>query len=237
MAADGAAGRAGRVEKHAIERGARVEPAPVGFDQIGLEAEPREVPAHQFQALGGAVQRRDKGARGNQLQGLAARGRAKIEDSLAPGCGQQPGRQGRGGVLYPPGAGGKARQLLDPAAGPPPEPAGWKNIGIEPLRPGAGLHRIPQGEVERRLGEVGAGDGPGGLGAVGLGADIAEPARHVDPRCVEVRQQVRAVARHAPEHRIDKPPKPAPGHLCRKAHRSVDRGMWGCLQDQHLGDA
>ncbi len=112
-----------------------------------------------------AVDGGDHGAGGRELRRLAAGRRAQIDDALPGDIAEEPRRDGRGGVLHPPGAFGIARQAGDRTAGDAPQRAGRQDLRLEQIGPAllVAAHR----EVERRLLEMRRGNGVAGLLAIG----------------------------------------------------------------------
>ena len=165
MAPQRAGARAGRVEQDGVELLRRRPFAGVGGHQFGGEAGAREVLAQPHHAARRDVDGRHLGAGGAELQRLAAGRGAEIGDALAGDVAQQADGQGGGGVLHPPRAFGEARQLGDGAAGRAADRAGRQQLAVEPARPerGVGARR----EVERRLDQMGGGDGARRLLAIG----------------------------------------------------------------------
>ena len=99
--------------------------------------------------------------------GLAAGRGAEIGDALAAHVAEQPHGQGGGGVLHPPGALGKARQLGDVAAARSARsvPVGQRSASSW-LGPEIGI--AADGEVERRLVQVRRRDGARRILAIGV---------------------------------------------------------------------
>ena len=93
-------------------------------------------------------------------------------------------------------------------------------------------------QVERRLLAVGDGDVARHLRAVILHPPRHQPLGRVEQRGVDAGQLLRAVTGDAAQHRVDQRGKMlgAPVGLS-QAHRHVDRGVVGSLQQQNLGGA
>src|SRR5690606_20397718 len=91
--------------------------ARVGSDDTGGEAEPGKVLFQAREPGFRAVKRRHIGAMRGEPEGLAAGRRAKIEHLAARDIAEKPGRQGGGGILYPPGTLRETGQGFDAAAG------------------------------------------------------------------------------------------------------------------------
>ena len=179
MAPDGAGGRAGGIQQHRLGEGLRPPARASASHDRGGEAEAIQICLQPPQALGRAVDGGDGDARRGQLGRLAAGRGAEIDDMVRACRGAC--RQGRGGVLHPPAAFGEAGQGLDGAGGiPQAQAAGRQDLRPQLLGPafGIGLDR----EIQRRLHQMGGGDGPRRRLAIGDGPALRQPRRDILPR-------------------------------------------------------
>ncbi len=236
MAADGAGRAARRIHQHGVER-AGLPVLGGGGDGGRRQAEPVEVLAQPAEPGRGAVDRGDRRARRRQLGGLAARRRAEVGGGAAGEVAEQPRRQRRGGILDPPGAFPIAGHGGDRAMGGKPHRAGRQDDAAELRRPA--LRIGLDGEVERRFQAVGPGDGMGGLGAIGPGPARQQPFRGVEIERLEPGEHRGALAAGDPaQHRIDEAGIAVVAAIgLDQAHRQVDRGVVGHVEEQDLGGA
>jgi len=225
MAADGAGGAARGIEQHRVGRFLRDPARDIGGDGFGAQAKPGQIGVKSGEATGGAVHRHHPGAGRGQLGGLAARGRRQIEDPPAgkrtqQGCGQR-----RRGILNPPGAFAETGQLRDgPARGAAQRAAGGQDPGVQPLRPPAGFGGQLQRKVERRLAQMGLGDGAGALGAIGGLPRLPQPVGGVQAGGILPGQHRRPVAAQPAHHRVD---QRFVGCRDRRGRGQRDRGIHG----------
>ncbi len=182
-----------------------------------------------------AVDCGDDGARRGELRRLAAGGGAEIDQALAGDLAEQMGGNRRGGVLHPPGTLGIARQGSDRAARGAAQRAGRQDLRLEQLGPALGI--AAHGEVERRLLEMGGGDGAGARLAIGARPGLPEPVRRVEPRRVLHLGEGGALgaqpAQHGVEQALMREEAARLGEVDSGRHRGVGRGA----QEQQLRDA
>src|SRR6185437_3219594 len=133
---------------------------------LDAEGEPREVRVEAVEAARRAVDRGDARAGGGELRRLASGRGAEIDDALAGDVAEERRRHRRGGVLHPPRAGTVARQAHDRAATGAAQRAGRQQDGFELVAPHFRI--AANGEVERRLLEMGERDPARALLAIGL---------------------------------------------------------------------
>ena len=234
MPAEGAGGRAGRVQQDGVE-GPRILPnGRIGGDDLGGEVHPLQVLGHALEAGGRAVQGHDVRAGGGQLQRLAAGRGAEVQHLVAGLDAQQAGGDGGGGVLHPPGPvleGGPGGDvaLAAHAQGPAVE-----DLGLEGLsqggRVGRGLQRQVGGGLERDLG--------GDLAGRGL-AERGHPAR-IEPRRGQQGRIIGrlAIAQQAAQHGVDQALERAAGLVgAGQFHRGGHGGEGRHLQIEGLGRA
>ena len=187
VAADGAGGRAGGIEQDGVEvllRAGRSRRRP-------RRARPRDRAARNCrehaQPRLGAVDRGDRGAGKGELRRLAAGRRAKIGHALALHVAEEACGQGGRSVLHPPPALVETGQLLDAALGQEPHASRRQHAAREPLGPQLGI--ALDGEIERRLDEMGGGDALRARLAPIADPPRPEPVRRVDPRRIEARRR------------------------------------------------
>ena len=176
-------------------------------------------------------------AGGSELRGLAPRRGTDLQYLLARDRAKQTGRQRCRRILHPPLTRLVTSQPRHLAGAPQPECAAGQTLGGEcgAERFGSVLRIGARREVERRLLEVGFGDGPAARVAVSLGPALPEPVRRVEAGRVELCD--RAVFAGGPtQHCVDKSPVGRkPRSFCERdgaRHRRVRRR----LQEGELGD-
>ena len=84
MAADGARGRAGRVEQHHVEGAPRRPARRVGLHDLGRELQARQVLAQAIEPRGRHIDRRDVGPGRGERRRLAAGRGAQVGDRCGP---------------------------------------------------------------------------------------------------------------------------------------------------------
>ena len=151
----------------------------VGLHDVGGEAQAIEIRLQPQQPLGRPVDGGDGDARRGELGRLAAGRRAEV-DRLRR-LAEQLDRQSCRGILDPPAALGEAGQGLDgPAQVAETQAAGRQDFRLQPRRPAFRI--VLDREIQRRLHQMGGGDGAGRRLAIGGGPALREPRRGVLPR-------------------------------------------------------
>ena len=134
-----------------------------------------------------------------QLHGLAARRGAKIDHAFARDIAQQRDRQGRGRVLHPPVAFGKAGQVFDAAFHPPPGATS---------RTGLGSRDAPRRRFSARCRAAlrwpcACGDRARDVLAILRAPARPQPVGRVEPRRVQAGTHAFAFARDPAQHGVD----------------------------------
>ena len=158
MAAEGAGGRAGRVEQHRVERLGGLPVERVGGDQFGGKLRARQIVGESAKTTFLVIERGDGVARRGELHGLAAGRRAQVEDV----AGVTRDRGARGARRRDPGPTSRrspkpASSATDPALARRTMARGERNAA---MRFGIGLRGLVGGEAEverRALGDGAAG--------------------------------------------------------------------------------
>ena len=197
---------AGRIEQHHVGWRRRAPFQSIGFDDLGFEAEPREVLPETGEARGGAVEGDDSSAGRCELRSLSAGGGADLQHALARDSAEQGGRQRCGRILHPPLTRLVARKARHLPGAAQPERASGQTLCTErgTQRLAAVLRVGDRREVEWRLAHMGLGDGPAGCLAVGFRPAIPEPVRGIEAGRVEL-GDCAVLAAGAAQHRVDQP--------------------------------
>jgi hypothetical protein len=116
----------------------------------------------------------------------------------------------------------------------PPGAAQRSITRLEPARPDFGL--LLDRKVERRLEQMGKGDAPGALLAIGFRPALPEPVRAIEAGGILRLEQPRAIAGGPAEHGIREPAREALA-AARQRHRLGDRGVRRRAQKQELDRA
>ena len=115
MAPDRARCRAGRIDEDRVEELSRLPRSDIGDDRLGGELQALEIGFEARHALRRLIDGDDPGPGRGKLRGLASRRGAEIGDVEAANIAENFCGQRGGGILHPPGALGKTREILDPA--------------------------------------------------------------------------------------------------------------------------
>ncbi|EEF26733.1 conserved hypothetical protein, partial [Ricinus communis] len=199
VSAEGAGGRARRVQQHGVE-GALVSPGRrVGGDDLAFQADASQILDHALEACGRAIHGHDLGAGGGQLQGLAARGGAEVDGGLTRLHVQQARGYGRGCVLHPPGSGLELGPAGDVAATTGAQGVARQHLGVQDLRQGRYVAARLEGKVGGRLLGHHGRHGPGVIRPPGAGPAGEQPRRHEGRRIVGRG----SVAQQAAQHGVD----------------------------------
>ena len=233
MPADRARRGARCVEEYGVERlgGPFFD---IGADELGFKRQPGEISTQALKPGRRAVDRGEAGAGGGKLRRLAAGSGAQVGHAKPAHIAEQARRQGRRGVLHPPGALGKARKRRHGTMGDGPHRAGRQQAAVKLGGPrfGVALHC----EIESRLMAMGSGDGTGGGLAVVLAPARHQPRRRVENGRVEGREPLRPFTREAPQYGVDETgiARRLPVRL-REPHRKIDGGVIRHIEKKNLG--
>lgn len=238
VAAEGAGGRARRVQQH------EVEPAGVGpagrVRRHGLRLQPQaqEVLGHALQPGGGAVQGGGARAGGRELQRLAAGRGAQVEGALPRPGRQQPHGDGGGRVLHPPAAFGVARPVGQGAPARRAHGAGGQHHALQLVGQARGVRPIARGEVGGGLQSDLRGQGGGLRLAVGGAPAGEQPVGGVQLGGLGGEQGAGALAVQGAQHRVEQAAERA-GRVraLRQGQGGGHGGEGGGVQQRHLGEA
>ena len=233
MPADRARREAWRIEHNGIELLVRLPGRDVGLDDFGFEVQPRKVLAQPPQTLGRNIDGCHMRARSREFTGLAARRGAQVGNLLSRHIAEQLHRQRRSGILNPPRALGKARQVLNTASILTPDRTGRQHQPFKLLRPmlGIALGR----DIQRRFPQRGFRDGARQRLTIGGRPALPQPVGNVQAHGILRRRDLQPALRNTAQHGVRQAVEPACARIGpRLLDSQIDHRMRGDAEKHEL---